>query len=826
MPASLSAPPPCCPHALHLAIALALLSASVRAQAESLHFSERFLVGGGLIDLQPDVLEPGIHRLDVMVNGTWRGTREVSVAAGAACVSSALIRVLTLKTEYRDLLEAGAGTCIDLTDRIEGATVEIDAPTLQLRIGIPQAAQAAVARGAVAPEERDQGISAAFVDYSISQHHARGHDSSFIGLRTGVNLGAWRLRHRATAGWGANGRHYTALGNDLQRDLPGWNSQLLLGQAATAGDLFDSVPFTGLRLFSDERMLPDSQRGYAPVVRGIAHGNAVVRVWQNGALIHEMAVPPGPFTIEDLYPTRVGGDLDVTVTEVDGQQQRFTVNFAAVPQALRAGASRFSVTTGALRDDGGRQALRFAEATYARGLGNRLTALGGAQLAERYGAGVLGLALNTPLGAFGADLTHARGQQTGSTVSSGNSYRLNYQRALARFGTNVGLATYRISTQGFLTLEDAAREPALGPDPVGRPRQRHQINFSQRVGERNTISLGGGQVTYWNTAQRRNDLHFSLQGTVGRANYGVSVTRYKQIASDATDTRYAFTFSVPLGTGSNAPRAITQLTPVQGRLDPQLGISGSVGTASALHYNASFNPAGQQARRFNANASYHAGGGTLHAGLSQAGDDQAWTWGAAGSAVLHAGGITLGPTLGGDGGVLVMAPGAEGARLRGDERIRVGRRGYAVLPQLSPYRWNQIDLEPSGLPLDVEVLQTSRRVAPTAGSIVRVAFPTLRERLLFIDATDAQGRSLPFAAPVRDEQGRTLGAVGQGGVVQLRSARDAGLLLVDPDGPHPCRMTYRMPRETDRHGLRWQQARCLPLPAAPVPPLSPASSRR
>lgn len=138
--------------------------------------------------------------------------------------------------------------------------------------------------------------------------------------------------------------------------------------------------------------------------------------------------------------------------------------------------------------------------------------------------------------------------------------------------------------------------------------------------------------------------------------------------------------------------------------------------------------------------------------------------------------------------------------------------GYALLPHVSPYRWNQIDLDPSGLPLEVELLQTSQRVAPTAGSIVRVAFTARRERTLFIDATDALGQPLPFAARVEGDDGRTMGAVGQGGVIQLRGAQDSGTLIVDPDGPHRCRLEYRSPEAPDAYGLSWTQAICQPQP--------------
>ncbi|MGS7840025.1 fimbria/pilus outer membrane usher protein, partial [Stenotrophomonas maltophilia] len=197
---------------------------------------------------------------------------------------------------------------------------------------------------------RDAGVTAAFVDYAANHYSSQGRQHGHLGLRAGVNLGHWRLRHRASITQDAAGLRSRTLGSDLQRDLPGWNSQLLLGQGSTGGELFESLRFTGVRVATDERMLPDSLRGFAPVVQGIAEGNAVVSIRQNGTVIHESTVAPGPFVIDDLYPTSFGGDLQVTVTEADGRSQRYTVNFSAVPQALRAGSSRFSATAGHLRD--------------------------------------------------------------------------------------------------------------------------------------------------------------------------------------------------------------------------------------------------------------------------------------------------------------------------------------------------------------------------------------------------------------------------------------------------------------------------------------------
>lgn len=86
-------------------------------------------------------------------------------------------------------------------------------------------------------------------------------------------------------------------------------SDVTVGQSTSPSDVFDSVPYTGVELKSDSDMLPDSEKGYAPIIRGSAHSNAQVVVRQNGYIIYQNTVAPGAFEINDLYPTGSSGDL-------------------------------------------------------------------------------------------------------------------------------------------------------------------------------------------------------------------------------------------------------------------------------------------------------------------------------------------------------------------------------------------------------------------------------------------------------------------------------------------------------------------------------------
>lgn len=107
----------------------------------------------------------------------------------------------------------------------------------------------------------------------------------------------------------------------LERDIIPLRSRLTLGDGYTQGDIFDGINFRGAQLASDDNMLPDSQRGFAPVIHGIARGTAQVTIKQNGYDIYNSTVPPGPFTINDIYAAGNSGDLQVTIKEADGSTQ-------------------------------------------------------------------------------------------------------------------------------------------------------------------------------------------------------------------------------------------------------------------------------------------------------------------------------------------------------------------------------------------------------------------------------------------------------------------------------------------------------------------------
>ncbi|NHX33298.1 fimbria/pilus outer membrane usher protein, partial [Escherichia coli] len=114
----------------------------------------------------------------------------------------------------------------------------------------------------------------------------------------------------------------------------------------TDGNLFDSIGLRGAKLTTDDNMYPDGMTTYAPEIRGIAQSNALVTIRQNGNIIYQTTVSPGPFSLNDVYPSGYGNDLNVTVKEADGSETNFSVPYSSLAQLLRPGFTRYQIAGG------------------------------------------------------------------------------------------------------------------------------------------------------------------------------------------------------------------------------------------------------------------------------------------------------------------------------------------------------------------------------------------------------------------------------------------------------------------------------------------------
>ncbi|AIO46767.1 fimbria/pilus outer membrane usher protein [Burkholderia cenocepacia] len=796
---------------------------------------------GGGIDVtrysRGNVVRAGKYSPDVYVDGRWIGRFELLFKSAPGtpdaqpCFDRAQIESIGIDTEQlpQEIPTAlgQAGVCMRIGEVIPDASVEFDFETQRLNLSIPQAMLRRHARDSVRPDQWSAGAPVAMLGYNANVYNSRvsgvaSNTQGYVGLDGGFNFERWHFRHNGSVNVDNGGRtRYEDISTYVQRDLTSWMSQLVIGESYTSGDLFDSTSFRGVRVYTDDRMLPESQRGYAPVVRGVANTNAKVTVVQDGVKLYETTVAPGAFVIDDLYPTGYGGDLQVSVTEADGSVHSFKVPYAAVPLSLRPGQNRYSFTAGFVRNLPNTTPF-FTQATWQRGFTNLLTGYGGATIAEGYVSAMIGGVLNTSWGAFGMDVTHAVTSIPRERHYSGQSFRISYAKQIDTTGTNISVAAYRYSTQGFFSLNDAmsARDQSrvfMGSMGTHRQRNRASFTLSQRLGSAGgNLNMTASAMTYWNRSGSDVDFTIGYNNSFRRLAYNISATRQRDAWGRSSTLLYAGV-TIPLGSRRPAMLSLNFNRDTRGSTRASTSLSGSLGRDSNFSYGLNVDhEAGSESTHTSggANAMYRGSLAEVSGSVGASADFQQFSLGLRGAVVAHQGGITLSQPLS-ETFAIVKAPHAEGARVTNMTGVRVGRNGYAVVPFLSPFRMNEITLDPKGLSTDVELKETSQRVAPLAGAVPLLEYKTSYGRSAVIRVYRSNGLPVPFGASVVDQAGANIGVVGQGGKLFARGLADRGDLFVEwrANGDNSlCKVSYALPKRSTRRGPPQR----VDLPCVPV----------
>ena len=735
---------------------------------------------------------------------------------------------------------------------VKGASWSFDQPRLRLDLYIPQALLTRSPRDAVPVESWDAGESLMFLNYSTNYYQSRYRSGSggtsqygFLGLKSGINLGLWQLRQQSSATYSqspSRSRYqWQSLQTYMQRPIAALDSNLMIGQSYSGGSLFGSMAYNGVKLETDQRMWPQSRRGYAPEIRGTAQTNARVVVSQNGRTIYETNVPQGPFVIDDLSSTHYEGDLKVEIIEADGRSSTFTVPFSAVPDSMRPGVSRYNAVVGRARDYGDTQNL-FGDFTYERGISNSFTGNLGLRIADDYQAILAGGVWSHWLGAFGLNTTWSHAQIDDNQSQSGWRVQASYSRTFDYTGTNVALAGYRYSTEGYRELSDVLGERASkkhGSNNVFKSdtlNQRNQFTamINQSLGDYGSLYLSGSVMDYYDNQSRNTQLQVGYSNSWKNISYNLAISRQQsvyrnQIDMDGseqgrsrsylgnTENLITLTFSIPLSFGGRDNYISTSLSHADSSGNSgQTSVSGMLDDAGTLNYSVY---AGYQQNResqagstknWGANLQKNSAFGTLNGSYSASSDYTQWGVGGRGAAVIHRGGITLGPYLSETFG-LVEAKGAKGALVKNGQGARIDSNGYAIVPSLTPYRYNTISLDPKGINKHTELKSTQSRVIPYAGAAVKASFDTLSGYGVLIKAKINGTEALPMGASVLDDQNNVVGMSGQASLIYARVRERQGILTVKwGDSPQEmCRVSYVLPESSEQQELVSVAGQCV-----------------
>ncbi len=766
-------------------------------------FDTSFLSGSAnLIDATPfkfsNPILPGEYNLDVYVNKKWYARKKMVFTAGENKDKANLCFTKKQMLEYgvKDVILNDNPTvstgeeCLAIDTWVDAAFYDFDSGKLRLDISIPQIAMANAARDFVDPRLWDRGINAGFLSYTggafkVFNNEGDDRSNAYMSITAGANIQGWQLRHNGQLNWSdqtgeKDSSIYQANNTYLRRAFPKHRTVVTMGENNTSGDIFDSLRYRGLDLTSDVSMLPNSLSGYAPQIRGNAKTSAKVEIRQQGNLVYQTSVAPGPFEINDLYPTGIAGELEVTVLESTGDKQEFVVPYASLIQMLRPGLSNYSFTTGKLVENDIDLKPWFTQAKYQRGLTNNLTAYTGVQWLDGYGAVALGAALGTSVGAISLDLVHSSADFDYLGRKSGQSYRLSYSKLITSTSTNITLAAYRYSTKDYYSLSDAVQimdyeKKNINDYNVDKARSEFQVSLNQELREGwGNFYVVGSIIDYWNKSEESKSFNIGYNNKFKSVNYGLSANNRRITYADnesVQDTQYLLNISFPLDFGRRKVSVNSNFS----NNSRSIGFSGSLN--DQFNYSAGVSHQDDSETNLNINAQYRAAYMQLGGGYNVNGKFQQANLQFSGNVVAHAKGVSFGAENANTMAV-VYAPDAVGAKVSNARGLKINRFGYAIIPYMTPYRFNTIQLDPSTMSLNTELLESSQRVVPYAGAILRVKFSTKTGYAIFIKSKLESGEPIPFYAPIYDEDNQLVGNVAQGSLVYIRSKGTYGKLKV------------------------------------------------
>ncbi|MDO4698666.1 MAG: fimbria/pilus outer membrane usher protein [Pasteurellaceae bacterium] len=775
-----------------------LCCATSVSYAEEVEFDERFLgmsAGQPVADLSKyrlgNPIPTGRYQVDVSVNGVRQGRVEMMVEERnddpiqGICLTPRLATVLSLKSEAFAL--PPKEKCVNIVQAIPEAKIQFEMGELSLNVEIPQILVLRRPRGYVPPSLWQPGSPVAFVRYYASQQMSRSQNGKqmsyrYLSLRGGVNIGGWALRHQGAKSWvNQHALPYQYQHTYLSRDVDSVRGRLTLGDFATHGQFFASMNLRGVQLASDERMLPASLRGYAPVIEGIARSYARVIVRQQDRVIYETNVPAGAFRIDDLYPSGYSGDLLVEIIEADGQVHSFTVPFAKGLRLLRKGQFRYNLAGGRLRQGAKILPESLFQGEMQYGLINGLTLNLGVNTSRNYFTSVLGLAVDTPIGAFATDLQyayyrfpHIQQKQKKYAMTVG------YNARIPQLNTVIAASYYRSFQPEHYSLSQVLEINRFGKIlPQLTPlQQRLTVSLQQPLGKNwGSLGVSGVRESYRHapTSRYYYQLHYGnsykgLHYQVGYAQHSAAYSTGKK------DRRFSFNLSWLFGHGTNKPMLYSHYQKAPNAYHLQTTLSGTLGQEGRFHYSLSTSQQPNQ-RDYSVYGGYKTSVASINVGFSRAKQSQQGQVNLSGGIVAHAKGITLSNDLG-DTFAIIHAKGATGAKINNSNGAYLDWFGNGIVPFIAPYQTNYVGIDPTPVADNVEVEATGREIIPRANSAVLVTLKTKSGAMALFDVSLANGDVPPLAADVFDQQHNHVGYVVQGGRVFVRGVEQRGTLKV------------------------------------------------
>lgn len=735
---------------------------------------------------------PGLYNLRIFINDDNVGQQTIELKDQDGRLGICLTEELVTEShliddkinEYQKAQQLNPDACIYLSDLIEESSFKLNIPKLEIFIAIPQVYLRKDIQPENNPQNWESGETVLFSKYFYNRYETKtegfSNTSNSLNLNSGINFGIWRLRHDSQL----NDKEYTSVRTYLERDIDKIKGKLTLGDFYSGSLFSNGSSLRGARIKNDNNMLSSRETGFAPTIQGIAKTQAQVKVYlaNSKSEIYSTVVPAGPFAINDLLPIYYSGELLVEIIEANGEIQKILVPVNSNISLTRPGKLDFDVGVGKLRYRDSVFGSTIMDGAVRYGVNNSLSTALGSVVSRNYLSNSAGISLSTNLGLFTSEVIHARAQIDNSNKSlNGNSYKLSYSKDFSLTDTYLNLSSIQYDTKNYVSVYNAMMINYRGqtyqdPELSYKLKTQYTLSLSQKIPyELGNVSLSGSVADYWNSSRKSKQMSASYSTNI--KSIGVSTSIQKVDNSFNKDTIFSASISIPFSSENNNTYLTSSVLTTQNTTNINSGVSG--GITENLDYNVSLGKnyyENESSLYKSAGLSYRSSIVNLSSDYSQDAGMKSLNLSASGAIVGHSGGVLLSNTLN-DSFAIIKAEGVSNANVSGAD-TKTNRSGYAIYPNLVPYRKNLVGIDTQNLDYNINIEEPRKMVIPRSGSAILVNLDTKVGAPIILLPQGSDNMGLPLGAPVYDNENKQLTFVGQGSKIFLNLNKDLKYIYI------------------------------------------------
>ncbi|MCU3989276.1 fimbrial biogenesis usher protein [Enterobacter mori] len=741
---------------------------------------------------------PGYHNVTVNINGKLRNIMPVKFdEEGTPCIDKDFLENAGLIKQIK------RGACPKIHQYWSGSTIQTSPDIEEISVVVPPEA--------VDPDYGRQfaevsGGRAAMLNYSMfgthNQYDGDNADRFQSTFEMGFNAGDWIVRSTQFISDGSDqGFDVESLYTYAQRTFTDYGVMVQGGQINVANSRFSIPSIYGVQMMPDTALA--SQTGTGVEVSGIARNpQARVDIRQGGQLIYSTLVPAGPFNLDDVPLANLNTDLNVTVTETDGSENRFTVSASTFRSNHVGRAPGFTLAAGRVEDMDSRfENPWVVSANNGWSLNKRMNFLAGMVMADNHYYGFSGNLDTVPMQNLYASLGFLASIDN-QTQTDGNKTTLDLGYALPwgiglSLGGSYGTPDYREMTELYGDDDDMSQTKY--DSTVG-------INWSNATLGRFSLSYYRNES--WNSEYDSRRFISSWSQTFKYFN--VSVNWESDVSRNDSSDNDQFYVNVSIPLGRSGVTTSSWYRESEGKSSYGTRAMGSLNAENQYMVGVTQD---QDENTTSWDSSLNSNLHYTNLALAAGGDNDNntnYSASLSGGIVAHSDGVTFSPYRVSDTYAIARldkpVAGIEIDTTRG--AVWTDKWGRAIIPALTPFRESSIEINTESLPGNLDVRNGRTAIKASHGAVAKWEFATLSQRRVLLNIQRADGTPLPEGVSIVDAAGEYVTSAPEDGVIFLNDISASQQLYAKLDEGR-CKLTYTLPEAEPNKFYEEVTGKCL-----------------